>query len=714
MRWTQILWGTFLAGGIGLVGGQPLLGVSPACAESAFPVLVDRADAAVLAELDRAKALLAAKQWEEGIRSLRDLMERAGRKLVAISPHRLIPLQTYAHILLSQLPPEGLAVYRRQVDGFAQKWYEQGRRLLDRHLLDQLVDHAFASSWTDEALWLLGEMALEAGQYAEARWYWERLIPVGQPSPSQPGQSQPLGANSGEVSMAQPSWLTYPDPQIDLAAVRARLVWTSILEGSLQRAKEELGELARLHPEARGRLAGQEVCFVEALQQMLKEASGWPRWKESGDWLTFGGNGERNALPVRVPPVGPLRWRVPLPSCPASSTAEQPTGAESPQGALCYYPVVVGGWVFVNSVWEIFGWEVWTGRPLWSQGRIYRDPMDPAGQAALVPRAMWGKVRCTLTVRGDRLYARMGTPITSWGQETSGPASGYLVCLDLAAEGRLLWKQTPEEPGWAFEGSPVVDDRAVYVAMRRSELAAHVQAYVACLDAETGRFLWRTFVCGAGPPARNLPLASHQLLTLHGNTLYYNTNLGAVVAVRATDGQIQWLSLYPRSQPPRDGLFGRHWARQLNPCVWDRGLLYVAPADSPCIFALDAATGQILWQTGPELQDAVHLLGVWEDRLIATGDRVYGIATTGPRRGQVVFRWPDGPDRLGYGRGLLAQGRIWWPTRDAIHLLDARTGQPIRQILLRPFDTGGGNLLTDGTHWIIAAEKELVCLGPAS
>jgi len=37
--------------------------------------------------------------------------------------------------------------------------------------------------------------------------------------------------------------------------------------------------------------------------------------------------------------------------------------------------------------------------------------------------------------------------------ETFESQTGNLICLDLAAEGRLLWKITPEE-GWAFEGTP--------------------------------------------------------------------------------------------------------------------------------------------------------------------------------------------------------------------------------------------------------------------
>ena len=743
MRSVRIVFvlGVVLACGMGDRTGLvpvPAVGAAP---EMAPPVLVDRADAAVVAELDRAKALLAARQWEEGIRSLRELMERSGGKLVPASPQRLIPLRVYGHMVLSGLPAEALALYRRQVDSLAQKWYQLGQSQHDKQLLQQVVDQAFASSWGDDALWLLGEMALEAGQYAEARWYWERLVPVQQALPTGKGTEKrppagpsavarpisPLGesvAAEGQPSEGSPAeepgtertWLAYPDPQIDLAAVRARLVWTSILEGSFQRAREELAELARLHPEARGRLAGREVRFVEALQQMLDEAADWPRWKQPGDWLTFAKQPERSGLVGQVPSVGPVRWRAELPMLPTGPPASpsgpvQPTAAESTLAPLGYHPVVVGRWIFVNTLWEIYGWDLWTGQPLWHQGRIYRDPLDRSAQAALVPRQMWGRPRCTLSVHGHRLYARMGTPVSVWGQEGDGPANGYLVCLDLEAEGKLLWKLAPEDPRWAWEGSPVADGRSVYVAMRRSELGPHVQAYVASVDADTGRILWRTFVCGAEPPVRNLPQTSHHLLTLHGDTLYYNTNLGAVAAIRAADGQIQWIALYPRQIPVGGKPIGRHWARDLNPCLWDRGVLYVAPADHPAIFALDAATGQLLWQTGPELEDAVHLLGVWEDRLIATGDRIYGLATTGPRQGQVVFRWPDGPDRLGYGRGFLANGRIYWPTRHSVHVVDARTGQPIREILLRPLQTGGGNLLAANGLWIIAAEKELVCLG---
>ncbi len=693
-----ILW-TIVGPLVGQAKELPADPDAPSSLEPPSTVLLDRADAAVLGELDRAKALLATRQWEEGMETLRQVMERSGNKLVPVSPSRFIPVRDYGHLVLSGLPSEGLAVYRRQVDGLAQKWYEEGLGQRDPHLLRQVVEQAFNSSFGDDALWVLGEMALEEGRYCQARGYWERLVPL-------------QGRGEGGV----PTWLAYPDPSMDIAAVRARLVWTSILEGSLQRAREELDRLAELHPQAKGRFAGQEVRLVEFLEHKLAEAPHWPKKKISHDWLTFGGTASRNGSVVEGPPLGPVRWRLELPRC-ASGRAgglSQPTVAERAEVPLCYFPVLAGGRVFVNTLWEIYGWDLHTGKPLWGQGRIYQDPLDPSAREALVPDQMWGTPRCTLTVQGSRLYARMGCPVTFWGQESGSPsAGGYLVCLDLEAEGRLVWKLMPEEKGWAFEGSPVADSHAVYAAMRRSELGPHVQMYVACWDTDTGRLRWRSFVCGGEMPTRGgLAQTSHQLLTLEGDVLYYNTNVGAVAALNTSNGRLQWVSLYPQARQGAGGRLAWHWGRDLNPCLYDRGVLYVAPADSPSVFALESATGHILWQTGPEVEDVVHLLGVWEDRFIATGHRVYGIAVSGPRRGQVVFRWPDGPEHLGYGRGLLAGSRIYWPTRDAIHILGAGTGRPIRELLLRPLGVGGGHLLVSEDQWIIATENALIGLDP--
>jgi len=315
-------------------------------------------------------------------------------------------------------------------------------------------------------------------------------------------------------------------------------------------------------------------------------------------------------------------------------------------------------------------------------------------------------------VRGDRLYARMGSAVTARPSDpASSSGTGYLVALDLEAEGRLVWKIAPDEPGWAFDGSPVADDGNVYAVMRRSDIQP--QVHVACFDAQTGARRWRRFVCAAETPGRGMfHETTHTLLTLAGDTLYVNTNLGCVAALDSEDGSLRWASLYPRVRKGDLLKLPKCFHRDLNPCLYDRGILFVAPADHPRILALEAATGQILWHTGPEAEDAVHLLGVAGDHLIASGFRLYWIGLKPGTQGRIEHVWPDSQEKLGYGRGVLAGKSVYWPTRDRIYVFDQQTGQLRQQIELASRGVEGGNLVIAAGHLLIATAKELLALGP--
>ena len=254
-----------------------------------------------------------------------------------------------------------------------------------------------------------------------------------------------------------------------------------------------------------------------------------------------------------------------------------------------------------------------------------------------------------------------------------------------------MWKVAAED-GYAWEGSPVADRRGVYVAMRRHDVRP--QAMVACLDADTGRIRWRRFVCSAETPARGaLPECSHNLLTLAGGMLYYNTNLGAVAALRADDGRTAWVSLYPRALTGDLSKPAAHWRRDPSPCLLDRGTLLVAPADSPRIFAFDAATGMMLWQTGTRGRRRAGPAG--HRRRLADCRRRTAILDrpSGPDRGRVKHVWPDGPERPGHGRGILAGENVLWPTRDKLYIFNAQTAQPRKVFDLAARRAAGGNLL---------------------
>jgi outer membrane protein assembly factor BamB len=283
--------------------------------------------------------------------------------------------------------------------------------------------------------------------------------------------------------------------------------------------------------------------------------------------------------------------------------------------------------------------------------------------------------------------------------------------------------ETTGRGGWAFEGSPVTDGSCLYVALRRRD-AARVEAHVACFDASSGRLRWRRPVCTAEivDTSRTYDV-THQLLTLDQGTLYYNTNLGAIAALRTCDGEFQWLTTYPRiplqrTDPDRNEL---HRYRDLTPCLVSGDTVYAAPRDSPAVFALDAITGHVLW-TNHSAVDAIHLLGVAEDRLVLSGDCLYWLdAKDGSWRGQ----FPPGtkavpgharPAPRGWGRGVLGGANVYWPTRDTIYVFRQRTvacqnrWEPtlVRRIPLKPFGARGGNLVMAQDVLLVASADRLL------
>ena len=297
-------------------------------------VEIDRATGAALAHLERAKACLAEHQWDEAVETLRQVMENAEGKLLAVTPWRYVNLGDACQLQLAALPPEALKLYRRRVDPVAQKWYEEGLARRDAKKLGNVLQQAFASSWGDKALMALGEMRLEEGDFSAARWYWERILPVTAP----PGATRSTGCPN--------AWPGYPDSKLDPAAVRARLVLVSILEGSPDRAREELSQFVRLHGDARGRLGGREVHYAKALTELLNQSALWPKAKPGPDWPTFAGSPARNAVAPELVDVAGVQWRTALrPTLPPPLPLEShtPAAADNSLEALAFYPAISQG-----------------------------------------------------------------------------------------------------------------------------------------------------------------------------------------------------------------------------------------------------------------------------------------------------------------------------------------------------------------------------------
>jgi outer membrane protein assembly factor BamB len=725
-------------------------------------IRVDEVDPSARALLERVKAHVAENQWDEAVETLREVMQQQGAKLIRLDDSRYIPMRDYCQMRLAELPPPGRTLYRSRVDPLAKRWYDDGVAHRDAEMLRRVVDQLFLSSWADKALLALGDIELEEGDYSQARWCWERISPELRAPDGRPlwlslraaseapaaTAAEPAARSKGAVPPSA-HWLVYPDTQLNLADIRARLVVASILEGSLTRARNEVDDFNRRHPQARGKIGGHEGSYAELLAGLLSAAEERPAAAAPTDWPTLGGSFDRTASAAPDPGLH-TAWIVNLPlndrgpfrtdiSIVREFGLPETRPAEDQSNLLCFHPLVVGNLVLFNSVDKIYAFDLPTGKPAWplppphDLGQIYSGLTGRENPTARNESGnqfhTFGVPRFTMTVSGRRLYARLGAPITSrplaLGLSTG---NSYLVCLDLAAEGRLVWRipqTSAEDDRWAFEGSPVCDGNNVYVAMRYNDVRP--QEHVACYDAQTGMLRWRRLVCAAESPARGqADEITTNLLTLDHDMLYLNTNLGAVAAISTADGQVRWLSLYPRAKQQGGGSDrGANFYRDLNPCIYYRGSVLAAPADCEAILSLDSSTGQLLWaSTLP--RDVVHLLGVGGGNLLASGQRLWWLNVDG---GKVVYRWPDQTTAHGYGRGALVGDDVYFPTLTAIHVFRQVLGKttvgtgtvsdPTRAEVRDPIrlDTrepplSGGNLVAADGYLLIATPNKLIALGP--
>ena len=651
-------------------------------------------DSSVVKKLGTVRDYLDLKQWARAIEMIGQISTDHGDTLILVMPGRYVNVGTYCNLLLAGLPSEGLAVYRRKIDPQARQWFEAGKRQRDETAVRKVLRHAFVSSYGDDALDLLGEWAWERGEIAAARSYWEQVFPLSQKVVS----SEPLLV------------LRYPDTDLDRAELLARLILCSLAEGSFPRAELERKAFKRLHPDAQGALAGRQGKLAEILDAIAAEARQWKVPAQEAAVGTFALNAQRNRVLPRSIDVGASPWSVALTG---TRLLTEPRRAAFHKNLepLSYNPVVFGDVVLLNDADHIFAWNVHTGKPAWSGGDessaiIY--PPVPGDRLPLPTQSVLGVPRYTMTIHEGRLYAKMGTPITSRAKFELQNLPSKLICLDLArGQGKLVWQvlASNREAGWAFEGSPVVAHGRVYVALHRNQ--PQTQTNVACYESETGKLLWTRKVCAAVADVdEGHNFVSHHLLTLAQNTVFYSTEMGAIAALDARNGLLQWVVTYERKEQ-NSRQYSNHMKQGLTPCLFHQGVVVAAPNDYEGLMAIDAQTGIMLWKRN--LPGGVrHLLGVGRGKLIVSGNRLWGLDLM---KGGRVDWWmgSDDPETYGYGRGVLAEDVVFWPKRDEIFIVDQATGVIRRRVALSALHgEKGGNLTIADKYLLVAQPQRLV------
>ena len=668
-------------------------------------------DAAGEKQLATAREYAAQGRWEAAIALLRDAGLQHPAAVVQVEPTRALALSGYANVLLSRLPPEGLATYRRGVDAWANARFATAQADGDVRALREIVQRTPLASAGDDAVALLAEWAWERGDIPQARDYWTRLVPLG------------ATAAGAEVSAV----FRYPDSDVDLAGVRSRLILCSLAAGERDRAVQELAAFRLLHPAATGHLAGRDGLLADILQEVLTPDSAAAARSEN-DWTplssvaavqTFAAGASRTGqvssgrddAPATMVP----HWFQPLPLSPYLTDIGRP--ALPQRGPRCYYPVIWQQKVFLADSSRIFGFETATGQAAWtskasSTGVIYPPAAEGDAVNAAAGLPLLGTPRHTLTLHGNQLLARIGPPATVWPRTDLRRPETSLICLDLAREGLLQWSLGsrllgPPDEYWAWEGPPsgaqAGESERVYVLGSRSHPQPQLNAL--CLDLATGTVIWNRPV---GAALRASPegaaVMTHRLVAVSGERIYIATEQGAIVCLDAADGLPVWVAWYDSHvQTPGPAANDPDRTRPAC-CLVDGGVVVAAPGDSSLIFAYDAATGVELWRQA--VRGGGHqLLGCADGILAVAGRQLHGLDL---HTGQLL--WTVGyEDAAGFGagQGLILGSTVLWPTRETLLAVQVETGRITMRLPLKAaYELSGGGNLAATADWLLLARPD--------
>jgi outer membrane protein assembly factor BamB len=354
------------------------------------------------------------------------------------------------------------------------------------------------------------------------------------------------------------------------------------------------------------------------------------------------------------------------------------------------YPVAADGAALIRDAGGIVSAPLESSLPSNELRRIF-DAAD-----VRLPAENWG-----LTLDAEKVFA-----VIAAADRGEAPTT-RLVALDLSRDGALLLNEAPATEEALYTGPPVVGGSRVVVGELSPGQGAN--AAIVCYDLWSRKVLWRR-VLGSGFHilAEGKPPAFEVAISLQAGTLYVNTNLGMIAAIRLEDGEPLWLHVYERrlgEQAAAEPLDLPTSKQRPHPCLVAGSRVIVAPADFDGVVALDAATGEELWSASLPASE-VRLLAVDGNRVILSGERLWAVDSAS---GKLDSHWGEELSG-GAGQGAVAGGVIMWPTTGEILLVDRSSGKLTGKVLSLP--TGGG------AHLAVAKSAEsgdiyIVAVGPS-
>lgn len=412
------------------------------------------------------------------------------------------------------------------------------------------------------------------------------------------------------------------------------------------------------------------------------------RSNDAGESRMLGGNPRRSENSGGQMPLSIPRWMARTAATPAQQrNLDETAEAMATAGTVVppsWMPLKVGNQILMRSTERLYGLDFRTGKLVWQypwfdsvveakstdQDAILME--EENGQTVLKQRVWNDLPYGRITSDGQRVFLlanlaevevmQFNALMGFQGTRPAASGSNSLVALDLATEGKLLWRiggQDDSDDGWGevfFLGPPLPLGDALYVM---AEVSGDIM--LICLDAATGLQRWRQQLLAVESGRVNndaIRRIAGAVPSYHEGLLICSTGAGAIVAVDLVDQSLAWALLIDRNEALNQNMLSRSnnfSPDQLLQRWWDGtpridgDSIYVTPIESDRLFAIDLMTGEKRWKEIARTQfSSRYLAGIRDDQLILVGnDHIRAAATaTGERTWETPTGWLDAGEQV--------------------------------------------------------------------
>jgi len=603
--------------------------ISPTPVSGAKPPPLVNADDELASFLVQARDSIKKGNYDQAIEILQALIDKPDSGFVAAADGRqYVALWHRANEVLATMGREGMELYRRLYNPQAMELFERAAETQDtagfRRLTQQLLHTAYGA----KALSTLGAIHFDRGQFARAAMYWRRALRLKAPG---------------------------DEPAVLLAKISAALHFSGDSAGS----KAAGDQLTKEHPKAVGVMGGRKQDLAEYVAKIRKipVPSISARQYEAGkSWRGLGAVADGMAIMSdcdvvltpswRLPddvPIGPVDIRSKMIAMQTMLTSYTGSGfsmvpkprkghvyvefvrrGSSPAGQGFFmppgiHPVVVGKLVICRredgvAAYHIDGTPGPSGKEVWfaRYSPMYRRGAAPSLRYySGATHKIADSGRYAMTVSGDLIYllAKFVPPVRNPRSRVRPVGKSYadtsvLQAISVSRNGRLMWQSDDQSVNsddavvrGKFVSVPTVHNGRLYSLVTFREMY-----HLVCLNADTGKLIWRAAISQIPAMATNYRRYNQHLLgrgspvAVAEGMAFVATNAGVIAAFEAESGAGVWAYQYNsginRAMSRHGSVIQLPGQPSVNPIIVANGRVISLPVDSSRLLVLSAIDGK--------------------------------------------------------------------------------------------------------------------------